>query len=108
MNKFYPFHECPFREYRRGFPIVNSPDYPKSSLPYYLPGDEPGYFCIESDLKCDKTEKINCEDCPRLYKEFTSEGEIFIDSVNQQHYIPWMESWISLEEYETMMSDYLE
>ena len=73
MNTTYPLKDCKYRVYYKGCKIPKTHGYPCDTWGSYLPGDEPGYYCSETQMRCEEHQKINIEDCFRFTLMFKDE-----------------------------------
>lgn len=84
INLIYPPKTCKYREYFKGTKIPINRGYPCDTWGSYLPGDEPHYFCTQSEeIECNEKIKIDINDCCR----FTPlKSNIYIDEENGEYY----------------------
>jgi len=66
MTVMTSFENCSKRVYFKGRKIPKDPGYPCSAWGSYLPGDEPGYYCSETEEECNESCEIGIDECPRM------------------------------------------
>ena len=78
MSSFTAFDDCRYRTYFSGCKIRSGDDgYPCSAWGHYLPGDEPGNRCTETESDCSGYDEIDLEECPRMEKNGHSMPRVF-------------------------------
>lgn len=113
MSNIRSFEDCDCRRYRRGYKIPRDPGYPAMAWGGYLPGDEPGNYCSETDCSCEPGANIDLEDCPRMelttlrdpeleVGEDSKESPIWRDKETGELYFFELGDWFDLRSFQKM------
>ena len=116
MSSFLAFNDCDYRRYSKGCRIPCDPGYPAMAWGGYLPGDEPGNYCSETDCHCEPGGDVNLEDCPMMKLtslrdpelepgEDTKNSPILKDKETEELYFSEIAEWFDLRSFQKMQVD---